>query len=146
MTLEKKLRKLSEIWFGNAEDTLGTEAELEQFVLCSGMTGTEDLRNSYDKVKMSGGKYRKAVAIKYIHLFFRPTSKMKRDYSILNKLPCLYPLMLICWHTGNCIHRRELIAEVISKNKQNKDKEKKLMQLIGFWGCREDFLCTVLYL
>ena len=79
-------RTLSEVWFGMAEHTELTES-LEHFLLSSGIYGSLEGRVAVQQEK-HGGK------LAYLlNRVFLPYGELKIQYPVLEKHPCLTPIM-----------------------------------------------------
>lgn len=78
--------KLSKVWFENAEYDAVTQ-KMENYILQGGLFGNNETRIAFKQQK-SGGKFKYAFS-----KIFLPYDILKCYYPVLNKYPCLTPVM-----------------------------------------------------
>lgn len=85
---EKEIRKLSEIWFGNAEYT-EIAHQMENYILQGGIFGSQ---NNSANVRSASGVCKIRA---FSELIFLKRKDLEKIYPILKKYPVLYPVMQV---------------------------------------------------
>lgn len=116
----KMMCDLADVWFGSGEmyDEL---KYMEEFILGGGVLGTKERADAAEIYRNSVEKsYTEVKKTNMLNLFFPKPSVLKEKYSILKKLPFLYPFAII-WRGIAAVFSKKVTKEIGKITVDSKD-------------------------